>query len=114
MNAFLTLALFFASLGQNPATAVAPINSTGVATSCDNVSIACTYTDAAVAPGPHFYFIVAANSAGYSGPSNRVDVVIPAGVHNVVLKWDAPQGPAGITYWVYRGSVPTNLSPVVK
>ncbi len=113
MNTILALTLWFASLGQNPATAVAPLNSTGVATSCDNVSIACTYTDVAVAPGPHFYFIVAADASGnYSGPSNRVDVVIPDGVHNAVLTWDA--GPQGVSYFIYRGAPATNLTPIVN
>ncbi len=96
-------------------TAVPPINATGAATGCDNTTIACTYTDVSVPPGPHFYFVVASNAAGFSGPSNRFDVVIPAGTHNATLNWSpsAPFDPT-VTYWIYRGSNPTNLQIVTS
>lgn len=107
MLSLLTAVLFFAL--QNPPTAVPPINSVGVATGCNNTTIPCTYTDVAVKAGPHFYFIVAQNSVGYSGPSNRVDVTVPTGTHNVVLKWNPSSGTPAPTYFIYRGSTPTNL-----
>lgn len=103
------LGLFFllaaATQAQVP---VAPLNATGVATGCDNVTIACTYTDVAVPAGPHFYFVVAQNAGGSSGPTNRIDVNVPPGAHNVLLNWD-PSPTAGVTYFVYRGAPPTNL-----
>ena len=89
---------------------VPPLNSAGVATGCNNTTVACTYTDVAVPPGPHFYFAVASNASGYSGPSNRVDVTVPAGTHNVTLKWNPSNlTDPTVTYWIYRGAPPTNL-----
>ena len=105
------LGLFFLLAAATQAQApVAPLNAAGVATGCDNVTIVCTYTDVAVPAGPHFYFIVAANGtvANSSTPSNRVDVLVPAGVHNVQLKWN-PSPTPGVTYFVFRGAPPTNL-----
>jgi hypothetical protein len=88
--------------------AIAPLNQTGVATNCDNVTIQCTYLDANVPTGPHFYFAVASNTSGNSVPSNRVDVSIPTGTHNVTLTW-TPSTTPGVTYFMYRGAPPTNL-----
>lgn len=67
-----------------------------------------TYTDANVAPGQHFYFVVACNAGTTvcSGPTNSVNVLVPAGQHNVVLNWTASPSP-GVTYSVYRGAPPT-------
>jgi hypothetical protein len=100
------LLLIFA-LGQAP---VPPINSVGAATGCDNETVQCVYTDVAVPPGPYFYFVVASNSNGQSGPSNVVNVVVPSGTHNVVLTWtpSITTSPTP-TYYVFRGGVPTNL-----
>ena len=110
-NLFRVVALLFLAVFSSFAQApVAPLNSVGAATGCDNVTIACTYTDVAVPPGPHFYFIVAANGtiANASTASNRVDILVPAGAHNVVLKW-SPSPTIGVTYFIFRGAPPTNL-----
>ena len=101
------IALLIYLLGQAPGP-VAPLNQVGVATACDNQTIPCTFTDPAVPPGPHFYFVVAASGTQYSGASNRVDVVVPAGTHNVVLNW-TPSTTSNVTYFVYRGAPATNL-----
>lgn len=88
--------------------AVAPINAIAVATGCDNVTIQCTYLDTNVSPGPHFYFAVASSSSSFSSPSNRVDVTVPSGTHNVSLAWTPSPSP-GVGYFIYRGAPPTNL-----
>jgi hypothetical protein len=92
--------------------AVPPLNTTGVATNCDNVTIQCTYTDINVPSGPHFYFAVASNTTGNSVPSNRVDVTVPSGTHNVILKWTPSVTPGTVTYFIYRGAPATNLKIV--
>lgn len=91
-------------------TTVPPLNTTGAATGCNNSTITCTYNDVNVPPGPHFYFLVASNAAGFSGPSQRVDVIVPSGTHNVILNW-SPSVPfdSTVTYWIYRGAPPTGL-----
>jgi hypothetical protein len=90
-------------------TAVKPLNTSGVATGCTS-NVTCTYVDVAVPAGPHFYFVVASNAAGYSGPSNRVDVTVPAGTHSVTLTWNPSNlTDPTVTYWIYRGAPPTNL-----
>lgn len=109
---FFIMAIF--TYAQAPTT-VAPLNTTGVATGCDNVSILCTYTDLNVPPGPHFYFVVAANTNNYSAPSNRVDVIVPAGIHSVTLKWNPSTTTSPVpTYFIYRGAPPTGLMGVVN
>lgn len=106
MILFAHILLWFA-LGQTP---VPPLNVVGVATNCDNQTIQCTYTDANVSPGPHFYFAVAEDTNGnISTPSNRADVNVPAGTHSVVLTWN-PSTTPNVTYFIFRGSVPTNLT----
>lgn len=104
IKALILLALSFTQA------AVPPLNTAGVATGCDNATIACTYTDVNVPPGPHFYFLVASNASGFSGPSVRVDTVVPPGSHNVTLTWDPskPFDPT-VTYWIYRGAPVSNL-----
>jgi hypothetical protein len=104
------LALLILLFLQPPQVAVPPLNSVGVATGCDNQTIQCTYTDANVPPGPHFYFVVASNSAGYSGPSNVVNVTVPSGTHSVTLTWQPSTGgnPAP-SYFIYRGAPATNV-----
>lgn len=90
--------------------AIAPLNKTGAATGCDNVTIQCTYVDTNVPTGPHFYFAVASNSIGPSTPSNRVDVTIQSTQHTVTLRWTpSATGSTPITYFIYRGAPPTNL-----
>lgn len=109
---FFIMAIF--TYAQAPTT-VAPLNITGVATGCDNVSIPCTYTDLNVPPGPHFYFVVAANTNNYSTPSNRVDVIVPAGIHSVTLKWNPSTTTSPVpTYFIYRGAPPTALTGVAN
>jgi hypothetical protein len=106
MHILAHLFLWFA-LGQAP---VPPLNSVGAATSCDNVTILCTYTDPSVPPGPHFYFVVAQDSQGnVSVPSNVVNLTVPAGTHNVVLTWNPSTTPS-VTYFIYRGAPATNLT----
>lgn len=103
---FAHIMLWFA-LGQTP---VPPLNAVGVATNCNNTTIQCTYTDVNVHPGPHFYFAVAEDTSGHvSKPSNVVNVTVPAGTHNVVLTWQPSTSTGNITYFIYRGGVPTNL-----
>ncbi len=102
----LSTALLFFALGQAPL--VSPINQVGVATNCDNQTTACTYTDVSVPAGPHFYFAVACNTSQCSPASNRVDVVIPSGTHNVILSW-VPSVSPNVTYYIYRGAPATNL-----
>ena len=98
--------LWFA-LGQTP---VPPLNAVGVATNCDNQTIQCTYTDQNVPSGPHFYFAIAEDTTGnISSASNRVDVTVPAGTHNVVLTW-VPSTSSNVTYFLYRGAPATNLT----
>jgi hypothetical protein len=113
MKKLLVILALFCSISvsaQQAPTPVAPLNATGVATSCDNVSVQCTYTDVAVSPGKHFYFIVAANANGYSSVSNKIDVTVSSGTHNAVLTWSpsATTSPA-VSYFIYRGAPPTNL-----
>ena len=96
---------------QAQAPVIAALNVAGVATGCDNVTISCTYTDTAVPPGPHFYFVVASNANGVSGPTNTVNLTVPAGVHNVVLTWTPSTTLLPTpTYFVYRGAPPQNLT----
>lgn len=97
------------SLAQ--AAPIAPLNSVGVATSCDNVNVACTYTDATVKPGQqYFYFAVAEDSAGnYSVPSNVAYATVGATNTSVVLNWNPSQTGGVITYFLYRGTPATNL-----
>lgn len=98
--------LLWLALGQTP---VPPLNAAGVATNCDNQTIQCAYTDQNVPPGPHFYFAVAEDTTGkISAPSNVVNATVPAGTHNVVLSW-TPSTSTNVTYFLYRGGVPTNL-----
>jgi len=101
----LKLALLLAMMLQG--TTVKPLNSTAVAVGCTSTTT-CTYVDTAVPPGPHFYFVLASTSTEYSVPSNSVNVVVPAGTHNVTLNW-VPSTTPGVGYWVYRGAPPTNL-----
>lgn len=104
---FAHIILLWFALGQTP---VPPLNAVGVATNCDNQTIQCTYTDPNVPPGPHFYFAVAEDTTGkISTPSNRVDVTVPTGSHNVVLSWQ-PSTTSNVTYFLYRASPPTNLT----
>lgn len=106
MMLFAPILLWFA-LRQTP---VPPLNAVGVATNCDNQTIQCTYTDQNVSPGPHFYFAIAEDTTGnISSASNRVDVTVPAGTHNVVLNW-VPSTTPNVTYFLYRGAPVTNLT----
>lgn len=108
------LMLFSASVfGQAAPTAVAPLNSVGVATGCVSRA-SCSYEDVNVPPGPHFYFIVAVRGSVYSKPSNRVDVTVPAGTHSVALSWDPDPTAVTTTYFIYRGAPATNLAPKVN
>jgi hypothetical protein len=100
-------AVMLAVLLWLPQAQVAPINTSAVAIGCTSRTT-CTYVDQNVPPGPHFYFAVASNAYGYSGPSNRVDVVVPAGTHSVTLNWD-PESDPSVGYFIYRGAPPTNL-----
>jgi hypothetical protein len=116
MKYLLAAVLFFAQVQPT----VKPLNSTPVATGCDNKTIQCTYTDVNVPPGPHFYFIVAQNMfngvATPSGPSSRVDVVVPSDgkPHTVVLTWDAQSVTPVPSYYIYRGAPPTGLTGTPK
>lgn len=97
-------------MSQGLSTKVPAINPSGSATGCNNISIACTYTDIAVTPGPHSYFVVAENSDGFSLPSNRVDIIVPSGIHNVVLNWNPSITTTPTpTYFVYRFSAPSGV-----
>jgi hypothetical protein len=98
MKYLLAAVLFFAQAQPT----VKPLNSTGVA------------TDVNVPPGAHFYFIVAQNAQGYSGPSVRVDCVVPAGTHSVVLQWDPSTESPAPSYYIYRGAPPTGLTGAPK
>lgn len=104
---------------MSPPATVSPINTVGAAKGCDNATIQCTYTDVAVTPGTHFYFAVAQDSVTgrYSGPSNRVDVLVPTGTHNVILTW-TPSTTSDpnkvIAYFIYRGAPATNLTGTPK
>ncbi len=102
--------LILAVLLWFPQNAVAPINTAAIAVGCASRA-ACTYVDANVPPGPHFYFVVASNAVGFSGPSNRVDVTIPSGTHSVTLNWD-PESDPTVGYWIYRGAPPTGLQVI--
>jgi hypothetical protein len=109
MKYLLAAVLFFAQAQPT----VKPLNSTGVATGCVDRKT-CTYTDVNVPPGAHFYFIVAQNAQGYSGPSVRVDCVVPAGTHSVVLQWDPSTESPAPSYYIYRGAPPTGLTGAPK
>jgi hypothetical protein len=74
-----------------------PINSTPV--SCP--STPCTYTDVAVAPGSHTYFVTASLNSAQSNPSNSATVTVPAGTHNVLLSW-TPSTTPNCQYKIFR------------
>lgn len=113
MKSLLVAVLFLAL----PQSAVKPLNVMGAAVDC-KTKAECTYTDTAVPAGPHFYFVVAQNLGGpngtvaFSGPSNRVDVVVPADgkLHTVVLNWDPQNVTPAPSYYVYRGAPATGLT----
>jgi hypothetical protein len=92
-------------------TSVPPLNSTAVDTGCASFS-ACTYTDLNVPPGQHFYFVIAMNAAGYSGPSNAFYCTVPAGSHNVVLNWNPSNSDPTVGYFLWRGAPPTNINAI--
>jgi hypothetical protein len=101
-------AILFLTLAQSGA--IPPINSTGAATNCDNVSIACTYTDSTVKPGQYFYFAVAEDSNGnFSAYSNVAYATVTTG-QVVTLTWQPSSGNQPITYFLYRGTPATNLT----
>jgi hypothetical protein len=114
MKYLLAAVLLFAQVQST----VKPLNSTPVATGCNNMTPTsmCTYTDVNVPPGPHFYFIVAQNMFNGvptpSGPSKRVDIVVPSDgkTHSVVLNWDAQSVTPVPSYYIYRGAPATGLS----
>ncbi len=89
----------------------APPLATNVAANCTD-STTCTYTDVAVPSGQHFYFAIAVNTQSQqSVGSNTFNVTVPSGVHNVVLNWTpSASGPSGISYTIYRGAPPTNVT----
>jgi hypothetical protein len=95
---------------QSAPTTRSPLNSSGVATGCNNTSIQCTYTDLNVPVGKHFYFVVAQNSNGYSTVSNSVNLTISLSGSYVVVSWtpSVTTSPT-VTYFIYRGAPPTNL-----
>lgn len=102
--------LLLVLLSFQPQATVPALNSSGAATGC-STRATCTYVDNSVPPGPHFYFVVATNALGFSGPSNRIDVTVASGTHNATLNWDpAPNADPTVTYFIYRGAPPTNVT----
>jgi cellulose 1,4-beta-cellobiosidase len=71
---------------------------------------ATSFADSACADSQRcFYYVTAVNAIGESGPSNIVNVTIPAtGTHTVTVSWSASTG--ATSYNVYKGTAP--LPPV--
>lgn len=107
-----SLLLSFCSVStkaQSAPTTISPI-AAGVAAGCDNSSIQCTYTDTAPVPGPHFYFVVAFNSNGYSVVSNSSNVTATSG-HNVVVTWiPSTTSSPTVSYYIWRGAPASGLT----